>query len=35
MKNIEIVTDRGLSGTPQGDARSCSILRGIAALAQP
>ena len=35
MKKIEIRTDRGLSGTPHGDARSCSIPRGIAALAQP
>lgn len=35
MKNIESRTDRGLSGTPHGDAWSCSIPRGIAALAQP
>ena len=35
MKNIDVGTDRDLSGTPHGDAGSCSIPRGIAALAQP
>ena len=35
MKKIETRADRGLSGTPQKDPRSCSIPCGIAALAQP
>ena len=35
MKKIETRADRGLSGTPHGNARSCSIPRGIAALVQP
>lgn len=34
MKKFEIRTGWGLSGTPHGDERSCSILRGIAGLAQ-